>query len=73
MTSEIEEIKSICEEYLKSLDIMNFTIIHARRMNGYWKVIVRYSKQNNPEITSSLIINWTTKKVDSFEEGIFLF
>lgn len=70
MPSEIEEIKSICKEYLKSLNIMNFTIIFARRMNGYWKVVVRYSKKNNPEINSSILINWATKKVDGFQEGI---
>jgi len=70
MTSEIEEIKKICKEYLKALDITNFTIIIARRMNGYWKVVVRYSKKDNPEISSSILINWATKKVDSFQEGI---
>jgi len=70
MPSEIEEIKEICKKYLEALNIMTFTIIFARRMNGWWKVLVRYSKRNNPEITSSLLINWTTKKVDSFQEGI---
>jgi len=70
MTSEIEEIKNICKEYLQSLKIMSFTIIFARRMNGYWKVVVRYSKKDNPEINSSIIINWATKKVDVFQEGI---
>lgn len=70
MPSEIEEIKDICKKYLESLNITGFTIIFARRMNGYWKVVVRYSKKDNPEINSSIIINWATKKVDVFQEGI---
>ena len=70
MASEIEEIKDICKRYLEALNITAFTIIFARRINGYWKVLVRYSKKNDPEITSSLLINWTTKKVDGFQEGI---
>ena len=70
MTSEIELIKKICKEYLKSLNINSFTIIFARRINGHWKVVVRYSKIDNPEINSSILINWATKKVDGFQEGI---
>ena len=71
MPSEIEEIRNICERYLEDFKkIKVFTIIYAKRTNGHWKVIVRYSKPDKPEIISSLMVDLKTKQVDSFMEDI---
>ncbi len=70
MSEEIEEVRKITEEYLKKLGISALRIIYANRTNGQWKVIAKYPTQENPENISMLLINWTTKKVDTFREGI---
>jgi len=71
--NEFEEIRGICTEYLKSFKIEDFDIVFATRINGHWKVIVRYSKPSDPDVTSLLLINWDTKKVDTFRERILSF
>ncbi len=70
MSEEIEEVKKITEEYLKNLGIDNLRIIYANRTNGNWKVIVKYPTPDNPENMSMLLIDWATKKVITFREGI---
>lgn len=70
MSEEIEEVKKITEEYLKNLGVTQLRIIYANRLNGQWKVIVKYQTPENTENMSMLLINWTTKKVDTFREGI---
>lgn len=71
--NEFEEIQEISSEYLKSFGIEQFTVVFATRIDGHWKVVVRYSKPNDPDITSLLFINLSTKKVDTFRERIMSF
>ncbi len=73
MPNEIEEIRKIVEDYLKSIrSIDKVLIIFARRTNGNWKVVVRYSSPENPDadILSMILINRSTKVVDYFKENI---
>ena len=74
MADEITEIKEIAEKYLEDLKgIKEVRIIFTRRMNGQWKVVVKYDTPDNPDTMSMLIINWETKKVDMFREGILTY
>lgn len=70
---EIKEIREVAESYLKDLkNVDKITIIFARRMNGNWKVIVRYSTPEDPytDIMSMVMINRTSKEVEYFRENI---
>jgi len=74
MTTEIEEIKKITEKYVKELkEVSKVDIIRAKRLNGQWEVIVRYATSDNPYVLSLLLINWDTKEVDEFREGILTY
>lgn len=73
MEDEIKQVKEIVEKYLKDLkSVENVVVVFARRTDGNWKVVVRYSVQDNPDadILSMLLINRETKKVDYFKENI---
>lgn len=70
MSEEIEEVKKITEEYFKKLGVAVLRIVYANRINGQWKVVVKYPITENPENMSMLLINISTKKVDTFREGI---
>ena len=71
MANEIEEIRKIVSDYLKQArNIENFVIIFARINNGNWKVVVRYSTEENPDMLSMLLVNITGKKVEYFRENI---
>lgn len=71
MPNEIEEIRSIVGDYLKHLrSIEKFIIIFARRDNGNWKVVVRYSTEDNPDMMSMLLVDIAGKKVEYFRENI---
>lgn len=71
MTNEIEEIRKIVSDYLKQArNIEKFVIIFARINNGNWKVVVRYSTEENPDMLSMLLVNITGKKVEYFRENI---
>jgi len=74
MSEEIEKLRKIAEDYLKKLkDIDKFRIIYAKRLNGQWKVVVKYDTPDNPDTMSMLLINWNTEKVDMFREGILTY
>ncbi len=74
MSDEIEELKNVAKAYMKNLrEIEDVKIIFARRLNGQWKVVVKYATPDNPDMMSMLIINWTTKQVDTFREGILTY
>lgn len=71
MANEIEEIREIVSSYLKQLrNIEKSVIIFARRNNGNWKVVVRYSTEDNPDMMSMLLVNIAEKKVEYFRENI---
>jgi hypothetical protein len=71
MVDEIAQIKGIVGDYLKKIkNLDSFVIIFARRDNGNWKVVVRYSTSDNPDTMSMLLINRTTMQVDYFRENI---
>lgn len=71
MVNEIEEIRGLVGDYLKQLrSIEEFTIIFARRDNGNWKVVVRYSTKDNPAMISMLLVNIAEKKIEYFRENI---
>lgn len=66
-----DEIKQISEDYIKKIKgIEGIIIIFAKQMDGYWKVVVRYPTQDNPDTLSMLMINKQNKNVDYFREGI---
>ena len=71
MPEEIEEIKEIVKKYMEELQgIKEFRIVFATRLNGFWKVVIKYPTEENPELMSMLMVNWKTKRVDTFREGI---
>ncbi len=74
MSGEVEELKQIAKEYMKELrDIEDIRIIFARNLNAQWKIVIKYATPDNPDTMSMLIINLTTKKVDTFREGVLTY
>ena len=71
MVGEIEEIRKIIGDYLKQArNIGKFIIVFARRDNGNWKVVVRYTTEDNPDMISMLLVNIKESKVEYFRENI---
>ena len=68
------EIKQISEDYMREIrSIINIRIIFAKQTDNHWKVVVSYPTSDNPNMTSMLMIDIKTKKVDYFREGITTF
>ncbi len=73
MTDEIQKIREAAENHLKSLKtVERVTVIFARRMNGNWKIILRYSTKEDPytDVMAMVLIDSTSKKVEYFRDNI---
>lgn len=73
MADEIQEIRKAAEEHLKSLkDVERATVIFARRMNGNWKIILKYSTTEDPytDVIAMVLVDNTDKKVTYFRDNI---
>lgn len=73
MADEIQEIRDAAENHLKSIkDVEKVTVIFARRMNGNWKIVLRYSTSEDPytDVLAMVLVNETSKEVEYFRDDI---
>jgi len=73
MTDEIQQIREAAEKHLESLKtVERVTIIFARRMNGNWKIILRYSTKEDPytDVLAMVLVDGASKKVQYFRDNI---
>ncbi len=73
MVDEIKEIRDSAEKHLKSLKgVDKVTVIFARRMNGNWKIILRYSTIEDPytDVMAMVLVDNTDKEVTYFRDNI---
>lgn len=73
MSDEIQEIREAAEKHLESLkDTERVTVIFAKRMNGNWKIILRYSTKEDPytDVMAMVLVDNADKEVKLFRDNI---
>lgn len=73
MAEEIQEIRDAAEKHVKSIkDVEKVTVIFARKINGNWKIVLRYSTKEDPytDVLAMVLVDNTSKGVELFRDNI---